>query len=364
MKANISSIGVSTPKNVFFQSELPDTISERLNLDIIKRKILKSVYGSSGIDTRKFVLTKEEYIDLFPDNPSKPFPSTSTRMEIYQKYAADLAVEAIKDCLTPQTECVPNMITHLITVSCTGMYAPGIDIDIINKLNLSPNTKRTTINFMGCYGAFNGLKVAESICLSDPSANVLVVCIELCSIHFQYKKNMGSLVSSALFSDGAAAALIQKKSLQKQKFEIANFHCDLVPQTSSQMAWTIGDSGFDIVLSSYVPQAIQSGISSFANTLYNKLGASIEKNDLYAIHPGGIKILEACETELAISKEQNKYAYQTLKNNGNMSSATILFVLKAMWDSLNDTDNDRSIFCCAFGPGLTLESMLLKVKIT
>lgn len=357
MNASITAIGIATPPHVFEQMESAEMIAERLGLGKAQRRLLKSVYKATGIAKRNLVLDKPSFLKLF--SKEEGFPSTSARMDLYKTYAADLGVKAIKDCLAQQAEISLKEISHLITVSCTGMYAPGVDIDIINNLNLSSNIKRTAINFMGCYGAFNALKVAEAICIANPQAKVLVVCIELCSLHFQYSDSLDNLTSNAIFSDGAAAVLVQVQEIRQKQFSFSAFHCDLMPQTSSAMAWTIGDRGFDIVLSSYVPQAIESGIKAFAKVLLNQ-GSS----ELYAIHPGGIKILQACELELGIDKDKNKYAYQTLKDYGNMSSATVLFVLRLMFDDLDESSNQKDIFSCAFGPGLTLESMLLKAHIT
>ena len=129
------------------------------------------------------------------------------------------------------------------------------------------------------------------------------------------------------------------------------------------MAWHIGDNGFDIVLSTYVPEAIQSGIMDFTHNLLNRYNMTLSDIDFFAIHPGGIKILEACEKALNISKEHNKYSYEVLKYHGNMSSATVIFVLKAIWNNINKQEHAKNIFSCAFGPGLTLESMILKTHV-
>ena len=215
------------------------------------------------------------------------------------------------------------------------MYAPGIDIEIVQKLNLNSSTKRTAINFMGCYGAFNAIKVADAICKSDCDAAVLIVCVELCTIHFQNSMDIDNIISNSLFADGAASVLIQSKPKYKKYFILESFHNDLLPQTKQEMAWHIGDSGFDIALSTYVPDIIQSGIATFTHNLLNQKNLMLQDIDFYAIHPGGLKILEACETALNINKDNNKYSYQILRQYGNMSSATILFVLKAIWDDID-----------------------------
>src|SRR5699024_10541350 len=147
-------------------------------------------------------------------------------------------------------------ITHLITVSCTGMYAPGLDIEIVQEARLSPSVKRTAINFMGCYAAFNAIKVGDAICKAEAEARVLIVCVELCSIHFQKKKDDDNILSNALFGDGAAAIVLQSTPPQAASLALERFHCDLSFEGKQEMAWHIGDHGFEMRLSAYVPDMI------------------------------------------------------------------------------------------------------------
>jgi predicted naringenin-chalcone synthase len=360
----IIAIGTANPSYKRLQADTADLITVSLNLKPAERRLLKSVYRATGIEQRHSVLSdyckSPGEFEFFPNTVDAPFPSTTARMKIYKENALDLALSAIKNCLSHANHFSMSEITHLITVSCTGMYAPGIDIEIIQTLNLNSSTNRTAINFMGCYGAFNALKVADAICKSQSNATVLIVCVELCTIHFQKSMNLDNIIANSIFADGAAAALIQSAPQSKKYFTLKSFQNDLLPQTSNEMTWHIGDNGFDIALSSYVPDIIQAGIGTFLSNLLNRYDLTFADIDLYAIHPGGLKILEACEKALNISKDSNKYAYQTLRNYGNMSSATILFVLKAIWDAIDKQDHQKNIFSCAFGPGLTLESMILQ----
>lgn len=363
----IVAIGTANPKYKQLQLRTAEQIAMSLGLTPAQKRILKSVYKATGIEQRYSVLSDYckspgEY-DFFPNDSKSPFPGTAARMKIYKDNALDLALAAIKDCLAQVKDFNRSEITHLITVSCTGMYAPGIDIEIVQKLNLGSSTKRTAINFMGCYGAYNAFKVADAICKSDPSAAVLIVCVELCTIHFQKSMDIDNIISNSIFADGAASVLIQSQPKHKKYLTFENFHNDLLPQTKQEMAWHIGDNGFDIVLSTYVPEIIQSGIMDFTTHLLSQYNLTTSKIDFYAIHPGGVKILEACEKALNISKEQNKYSYEVLKYHGNMSSATVIFVLKAIWNDMNEQDHQKNIFSCAFGPGLTLESMILKTHL-
>ncbi|CAN5354189.1 type III polyketide synthase [soil metagenome] len=360
----ITCIGTATPPYKQLQIHTAELIANSLNLTSSEKRVLKSIYKATGIEQRYSVLS--DYcksvgeFTFFPNEKNALFPSTAARMEVYKENALGLALLAIENCLANLVYFNKNDITHLITVSCTGMYAPGIDIEIVHKLNLNPSTKRTAISFMGCYGAFNAIKIADAICKADKDATVLIVCIELCTIHLQKSMNLDDIISNSLFSDGAAAILVQAKTQQEKFFTLQHFHNDLLPQTNEQMAWRIGDYGFDIVLSSYIPEIIQSGIGMFAENLLKQANFTLADVDFYAIHPGGRKILEACETALDIDKDDNKYSYEILRNYGNMSSATVLFVLKAIWEDINYQHDQKNIFSCAFGPGLTLESMMLK----
>ncbi len=364
MDIAITAIGTANPPYKRSQREAAELVVAGLNLKTAERRLLKSLYKSTGIEYRHSVLS--DYVkepgqfEFFPNDPNQPYPSTAQRMQIYKDSAIHLALDAIENCLSG-IEFEISAITHLITVSCTGMYAPGIDIEIVQTLGLNPSTKRTAINFMGCYGAFNAIKVADAICKSSPEAHVLIVCVELCTIHFQNNIKMDNMISNAIFADGAAAALVQAKPKANKYFCLSHFYCDLLPQTSKEMAWHIADSGFDIVLSTYVPEVIESVIANFMKRLLQNSTLAPSDIDFYAIHPGGLKILQACEKALNISKEQNKYAYQILNDYGNMSSATILFLLKALFNDLNTANHHKNIFSCAFGPGLTLESMILRV---
>ncbi len=366
MDVAIVSIGTANPAYMRNQTDTAELVSAGLNLKPSEKRLLKSVYKATGIEQRYSVLSDYcripgEFV-FFPNDADTPFPSTSERMRIYKENALTLALAAIKNCLESLTNFDNNDITHLITVSCTGLYAPGIDIEIVQQLQLRATTKRTAINFMGCYGAFNAMKVAESICSADNSANVLVVCVELCTIHFQKNSSLDNMISNAIFADGAAAVLINSNASHQKRLSFSSFYCDLIPHTQQEMAWQVGNFGFDIVLSAYVPEVIKSGIKEFTLRLLEKNQFNMNDIDFFAIHPGGLKILQACEESLNITAEHNKYSYDVLSQYGNMSSATILFVLSKIWVALVPQDHQKNIFSCAFGPGLTLESMLLKIN--
>jgi alpha-pyrone synthase len=362
----IAAIGTSNPVYEQTQAGAAALAVSILDLDPVQKRLLNYIYRVAGVDSRRSVLSDYCKVlgefDFFPNSRLNPFPTTAMRMKVYEDNALTLSLAAIEDCLQAIPFFKKQDITHVITVSCTGMYAPGLDIDIIKSLGLNSDTNRTCINFMGCYGAFNALKIANYICMAEPSAKVLIVSVELCTIHFQDRADLSSLITKAIFSDGAAAAIVQAASPHSRQFIFKEFYSDVIPQTNLEIASRIGDQGFDIELSTDVPEIIKSGISEFYDKLLTKSQIALAKDDFYAIHPGGKKILKACEEGLGITAEDNRYAYDVLRNHGNMSSATVLFVLKSIMNDLKNSDNGKNIFSCAFGPGLTIESMLLKVR--
>ena len=365
MPSYISSIGVAVPENRINQDTIGAFMDRHLPVSSDEKQKLKVLYRASGIKHRHSVIadyaqTPEAY-SFYPKNETlEPFPDVNKRMQLYELAAPDLAANAVKNCLE-KVQLSASLITHIITVSCTGMYAPGLDIDLIQKLGLRTDVVRASVNFMGCYAAFNGLKVAAEITKSEPSAKVLVVCVELCSIHFQNTSDEDNLLSSALFADGAAAVLVTGQKTKNLSLELASFYSDLDLEAREEMSWKIGTLGFLMKLSPQVPEHIRSGIKKLTDRLLSQINVRKDQIDLYAIHPGGKRILEVIEEELGLSKMDNLPAYEILKNYGNMSSPTVLFVIKQIMDQLNNADKGKKILSFAFGPGLTLESMLLKV---
>ena len=359
MPSYLTAIGTATPENRFEQAQIADFMVRSLRLDATDARRLHALYRSTKIKNRYSVLGdygKTAEYEFYPNTPDlEPFPTVSQRMVAYRKYALPLALNAVKNMNRPAD--LPT-ITHLITVSCTGMYAPGLDIELVEALAISYNVQRTAINFMGCYGAFNGLKTADAVVRANPESVVLLVCLELCTLHFQKKNDLNHLLSNALFADGAAAVLVESQP-RGVSFELQSFYCDLLPEGRADMAWHVADFGFEMILTSYVPKLVQGGIEQLVARLQAQSG--VEAIDFYAIHPGGRAILEAIERELKIAPQQNAHAYNVLRDFGNMSSATILFVLQQLRQALTTHDHGKHVLSCAFGPGLTLETAMLRV---
>ena len=363
MPSYINAISTAVPEHKFDQSGIVDFMIRCHNLTAEESGKLASLYKATGITTRHSVL--EDYgldpknYTFYPRNENlEPFPGTARRMEAYRKYALPLALKAVEGLNRPDRL---KHITHLIVVSCTGMYAPGLDIEIIRSMGLPTSVRRTAVNFMGCYAAFNAIKIADAICRSENTASVLVVCLELCTLHFQKGKTEVNMLANSLFSDGCAAVLIDPEPLSPVSLKLLSFYSDLALDAGSDMTWNIADTGFEMVLTAEIPAVIKNGIKQLAENLFRSTGLTRSDIDFYAIHPGGRKILEVIEEELSIGKPENIHAYQVLRDFGNMSSPTILFVLKSLVASLNPGNRGCRVLSFAFGPGLTLESMLMQI---
>jgi len=359
MGAYITSIGTAVPSNRYPQENIANFMCENMPLSNQDQKKLKLLYRATGISYRHSVLDdfkREKGAFSFFENTInlEPAPSTSKRMALYRSEAIGLAKEAVNDALKDKHRM--STFTHIITVSCTGMYAPGLDVDLIKALNLKNDINRLSVNFMGCYAALNALGLARQICEGPGNIKILIVSVELCTLHLQQNSNSDNILAHSLFSDGAAATVVSNTS-HMGDLEIVSNASYLSINGKKDMAWKIGDFGFEMSLSSYVPDIIKDGIKGLAERLVDGQETDLSQIDHYAIHPGGKKILEVIEQELELQKEVNEVPYQILRNYGNMSSATILFVLK---QTIKRVKAGESVLSFAFGPGLTLESLFLK----
>lgn len=366
MTSSILSIGTAVPKHKIPQTQVVEFMARAHGMKGAEQGRLRALYRASGIENRystipDYALNQLEGRSFYPPSEGlDPFPTTKARSDYYRKEAIELSVDSANDCLS-QTTVKAEDITHLVTISCTGMYAPGLDIDLVNRLGLSKSVQRTCINFMGCYAAFVGIKAANAFCTADPKAKVLVVATELCTLHFQNKTDDDNLISNAIFGDGSAALLIAGEDTGRNglKLKPLTFHNEIFSAGAQEMAWNIGDFGFEMKLSAYVPVLIEKGIKKLVQQLKDKV--AIDTIHHYALHPGGKRILEVIEQELGLDKNQDWAGRQVLKDYGNMSSPTVVFVLKKLYESLNTGHKGNKILSLAFGPGLTVESMILEV---
>ncbi len=330
--------------------------------EIEKRK-LRFLYHQSGIETRYSILPDYSLNandwQFYPASENlEPFPNLECRMQWYNNTAPSLSVNAIEKCIDQKIN--KDEITHLITVSCTGMSAPGLDLQIMEMMNLPKTIFRTSINFMGCYAAIHGMKLADALCKNDSKAKIIVVCTELCTLHFQKETSADNIASALLFGDGAAAILVTNDDDKLPGLKMKSFYSEVGFNGKEHMSWQLSSSGFLMKLSGYVPELIQ---HDFNRLLYNALqNANVKEEEIshWCIHPGGKRILSSIEKCTSISSNDMRYSYHVLNDYGNMSSPTILFVLKEIMNSLkNDNQKKANIFGAAFGPGLTMETFIL-----
>lgn len=327
--------------------------------DTTGQRKLKFLYHQSGIGNRYSVIGdySKSVNDwkFYPRSENlEPFPSLEQRMAFYHTHAAPLSVDAIRNCterILPAKE-----ITHLITVSCTGMSAPGLDLQIADLMDLPNTLYRSSINFMGCYAAIHALKFADAICKNDSSARVIIVCTELCTLHFQKEATPDNITSSMLFADGSAAALITHDQFPMPGLELNHFYSEIIPRGKKDMAWELSSSGFLMTLSGYIPDLIAEDFEPLI--CRSLLSAGITKEEItgWCIHPGGKRILEAVKKSLHLNEHALNDSMQVLNDFGNMSSPTILFVLQQMMQKRKGTH--QKILGAAFGPGLTMETFV------
>jgi predicted naringenin-chalcone synthase len=326
-----------------------------------ERRILRYLYHQSGITSRYSVLNDyshkpDDWTFYPPTENLEPFPSLEQRMKKFNQEAATLSVSAIRNCLGKDIELAD--VTHLITVTCTGLSAPGLDLQLIELLDMPRNIFRTSVNFMGCYAAIHALKLADSICQADPGARILIVCTELCTLHFQQESTNDNITSSLLFGDGSAAVLVTGEEDRSTGFPLLGFYGEVMPKGKQDMSWELSSTGFTMTLSGYVPALIEEDFEMLVNHALAKHRISRDDITHWAVHPGGRKILEAIEKSLSLPATKLDASYRILSDYGNMSSPTILFVLKEILSELVTTEQ-QTVFGAAFGPGLTMETFLV-----
>lgn len=327
-----SLVADGTPRNLFRRMVRQSAISHRYSfLNLV-------VTGEGGVyDASEFFI-------------SGNFPTTARRMQAFEEFAPRLAQSTLDKLALTEEE--RRGITHLIVTSCTGLYAPGLDYDIVAHLGLNPSVERTFIGFMGCYAAINALKAARHIVRSEPGAKVLIVSLELCSLHMQETQNLEQLLAFLVFADGCAAYLVSAEPIG---FAIDSFLAVVLPDTNPLITWRIGEKGFDMHLSGKIPGELRRGLAAGGNQITR--GEDIRAIDLWAVHPGGRTILDAVEQGLELAPEALSDSRHILLNYGNMSSPSVVFVL----ERLMQRACPGQLGCAmSFGPGVTAETMMFR----
>ena len=368
MSVCILGIGTAVPELSIEQAEAAEAAGILCGLTEKQRRLLPTLYRHAGVRKRHTVLLTPEangnpggqvfYRSVDEGGPNGP--STGARMQKYAASATGLATTACSRALT-DASIDASAITHLITVSCSGFAAPGVDIQLIRELGLPPEVARTHVGFMGCHGALNGLRVARAFADANPEARILVCAIELCSLHHQYGWNPEQIVANALFADGSAAVVCGHVSSRAgdEKPRWLSSGSMVVPQTEDLMSWNIGDFGFQMTLSPRVPDAIQSSLRNWLESWLASEGIDLSEIAHWGIHPGGPRILQACIDALQLEPSAIQTSRDVLAEFGNMSSPTILFITERL--IRNETPGPCVLL--AFGPGLTIEAALVEPSV-
>jgi predicted naringenin-chalcone synthase len=365
MAASILSIGTAVPQARVSQSAARDVFAAQPGLSRIARRLIHAAFDASAIDQRHTVLSDlaafaagdsaAGRVSISPTDEGGTIlaPSTGARNDAYIRLAPALFAEAAASAMAGASV-APDEVTHVVTVSCTGMFAPGPDFRLVKDLGLSPAVERYHIGFMGCAAALPGLRAAARICAAQPDAVVLVVAAELCTLHIRSSDDPQQIVAASVFADGAAAAVVSAQPRHDgPRLALDRFGTVLTSEGESDMVWTIGDEGFDMVLTAEVPRIIGREIRGAVTDF---LGP--DEPAVWAVHPGGRSVLDRVESGLELDPSALEASRSVLRTHGNMSSATILFILR---DLLNDerlTGGSR-VLALAFGPGLTVESALI-----
>lgn len=326
-------------------------------------KVIHHIYAHSAIDRRASVVTT-----FLPDAPPGIFydpatdtflsPSTGARNALYTVTARALFAEIAATALAA-SGFAPERLTHLVTVSCTGFFQPGPDFAILQALGLTADVERYHLGFMGCYAAFPALRMARDFCRANPDAVVLVVCLELCTLHVQWTADMDDLLAGSVFADGASAAVVSACEPAGTALRLDAFASAIAPAGDTDMAWTIGDNGFAMRLSAYVPRIIEANVRGALQPLLDREGLTQSGIEHWAVHPGGRAILDRVESGLDLPVSSLAASRDILRRFGNMSSATMLFVLRELL--VRGAAVDDSVLAMSFGPGLTVETALLRV---
>jgi predicted naringenin-chalcone synthase len=363
MPAFIQNIATVVPEESYEQQFLRDRMKEYISDREATQRIIHRIYSRSGIEKRHTVIhdfnANGSPRFFFQKDGSFESPSTGKRNKVYEEKAKTLYVETARKTIDENPSIDKGDITHIITVSCTGFFAPEPGFEIIKQLSLLPSTQRFHLGFMGCFAAFPAMKMAKSFCESEPGATVLIVCLELCSIHLQASEATDNLISASVFADGAAGTLVHsKKPENSPAFELSQFATSIAGDSEGDMAWTIGDTGFDMVLSTYVPDIIESNLAAAIQPLFVDYDLNPKQIRHWAVHPGGRAILDKVQKNLELGEKMLTSSRKILNEFGNMSSATILFVLSDILQK-SQKDDAEPVLAMAFGPGLTIESGLL-----
>lgn len=358
MLPNISILGIGTalPTYRIEQGEVLDKLEEALHDSPNSVRWARRIFKQCGVATRYTcepnLIANGSRSRYWPSEGLDDVPTTAERMGIYKRESIPLALQAAKDALL-DGEIDGSQITHLITVSCTGQFLPGLDAVLVKEMGLSPRVQRIPLTFQGCAAGLKAIQLARTLVEGESSRQILIVCVELCTLHFQPSSDREALFGASFFGDGASACIIGTAvKNSKGLFQLGDGHSVLLPECHEEMIWEVGDYGFDLYLSTNIPKLLGRYLTAEMDSLLD--GEDLP--NLWAIHPGGRGIVDIVQQTFELSDDQAQFSRSILHDYGNLSSATILFVLKAMRVDLliNQSDSSSGV-ALAFGPGLTAE---------
>ena len=374
MSLRIAGLGLAVPEHALSQTDAAEVLVSLLP-EGRRARTARELYARSGIRKRHSVLLRaddggaprQSFYGAARDG-ADPGPPTAERMRVFEEAAPPLAAAAAQSALL-DAGMATDAITHLVTVSCTGFFAPGLDAALVERLGLRRTVQRTHVGFMGCHGALNGLRVASSLAGSDPDTRVLLCCVELCSLHLGYGWDADTLVANALFADGAAALVgvgvnggsptdpdaSAPRRARRPAWRVAASGTLLLPDSADAMTWRIGDHGFRMSLSARVPDLVRAHVPAWLRGWLAEQGVGFEEVRTWAVHPGGPRVLSAFAQGAGLDRDAFSASREVLAEYGNMSSATLLFILHR----LREAGAEGPMVALAFGPGLVVEAALL-----
>jgi predicted naringenin-chalcone synthase len=359
MDTSILGIGTALPEHTMSLDEAVEMSTELICRTDRESRLLRTMYRKARVQIRRTCVPYQiayKWIgkDALPS--SSPGPTTQERMALYAEHARPLATLAATRALE-SAGIAANEITHMVTVSCTGFDAPGVDIHLFDELGLRNTTQRLHIGFMGCHGAINGLRAARGLAAVDPDARILLCAVELCSLHFKFQWDPERMLGNALFADGAAALVVgQSQSSASEICRVRDTGSCLLSDSREAITWNVGDFGFDMSLSNRVPDLIGEQLKPWLVPWLESRGHSLKTIESWAVHPGGPRILDAVQEALGLDSTALATSNAVLSEHGNMSSPTVLFILERFLQQAVH----RPCLLLGFGPGMMAEVALLE----
>jgi predicted naringenin-chalcone synthase len=359
MEQNIAIMGIGTalPPYRMVQSDTARRLADALQDRPDSARWARRLFKQCGVDTRYTcepdLLEEAGICRYFPRGLTENAPTTAERMAVYKRESVPLALSAARQALADSRVDVSD-ITHLITVSCTGQFLPGLDTILLRELELNESVVRLPLTFIGCAAGLKAVGLAKQLVTGQPQAKALIVCVELCTLHIQPSGDRDALFGASFFGDGASSCVIGTAGAEHGPlFRLGASRSVLLPGGTEEMVWEVGNYGFDLYLSPHIPKLIAKWVPSELERLCGE-----EQPQLWAVHPGGKGIIETLQAEYKLTDAQIAPSLDVLRRIGNVSSATILFVLLEMRSQLQRQSSGQSSgLALAFGPGLTIEAI-------